>query len=76
MQGFEDPDILQSIKDGIDTAVDEFLFATVDVANPNSIVMTFWNFLPIVGANPWPIETFLTLIASVGAIIAYFKWFR
>ena len=76
MQGFEDPDILQAIKDAIDTAVDSFLDATIDVTNPNSIIMTFWNFLPIVGANPWPAETFLTLLASAGAIIAYFKWFR
>lgn len=76
MQDLADPDLFAEIMVAVDIAINEVLWALVDVNNPNSVIMNFWNYLPIVGSNPLPAEDFLLILATFGSIIAYFKWFR
>ncbi len=76
MQDLTDPDLFAEIMVAIDIAIDEILSAVLDVSNPNSVIMQFWNLLPIVGSNALPAEDFLLILATCGSVIAYFKWFR
>jgi len=71
-----DPDLIIEIGTVIDSLLDSLVSATIDVNNPDSLIMSFFNLLPIVGANPLPQETFILLMASVGAVVAYMRFFR
>ena len=74
MQGI-DFDILDAVFLAIGFALDAFIYATIDISNSGSIIMIFWNMLPVVGNNPLPNETWLIIMASFGAIVGYYRWF-
>jgi len=42
----------------------------------SSLLMSIWNFFPIVGATPIDNNTAVMLVASIGAFVAYIRWWR
>ena len=75
MQGI-DFDILELILQAITITVTGIFDATISIDNDSSILMVLFNKLPIVGSDPVSMETMIYLVAGIGVIVAYFRWYR
>lgn len=76
MEELLDPDMLSAVLVIVDLLIYNGFYWTIDITNSNSLIMSLWNLLPIVGSNPLPQATFLWLLAVVGSVIGYYRWFK
>ncbi len=75
MQDGFDPDILAGIFDAIALGIDGLLNATIDTSNADSVIMAGYSLVPVVGSNPLDATTFLLLLAVIGVLVGFRKWF-
>jgi len=50
-----------------------FINAIFDINDNSSLIMIFYNLLPIVGNNSLPLETWVLIAAASGIFVAHYR---